>query len=95
MSVLHITPHWLDQQIQRASYCSTASIPGDYFRALMCMAMRVKGYDASGLPQLWEKFQYDEEVKLMGSELRALLMLAKRARKTRPQLRVVSSDRLN
>ena len=35
----------------------------------MKMAMRVTIYDLSGLPQLWEEFQYDEEVKLLGSEL--------------------------
>ena len=94
MSEQGITPNWLDQQIQRASYCSTASITGDYFGALMTMAMRVNGYDSSGLPQLWAEFQYDDDVKLTGSELRALLMLAKQARGMRPQLRVVKSSNL-
>ena len=95
MSTLNITPQWLEQQIQRAAYCSNATIPGDHFRALMDMAARVKGYEVSGLRDLREKYQYEDEIKLTGNELRVLLMLAKQARRLRPQLRVVPSQRQN
>ena len=95
MSTLNITPQWLEQQIQRAAYCSTATISGDHFRALMDMARRVKGYEVSGLRDLREKYQYEDEIKLTGNELRVLLMLAKQARRLRPQLRIVASNQRN
>src|SRR5689334_7587619 len=87
---LLITGEWLEEQIQRANYCSTASLPGDYFRALMSMAMRVKEYHACGMQELWDSFQYEREVRLTGNELRILLSLAKQARKMRPNLRIVA-----
>ena len=93
MAGLNITSDWLEEQLQRAISCSTASLSSDYFRALMCMAMRVKEYHTCGMSYLWDNFQYEDEVKLTGSELRILLSLAKLARKMRPNLRVVASNR--
>ena len=89
---LNITVNWLEEQIQRAKSCSTASLQGDCFQALMGMAMRVKEFHSCGMSDLWDTFQYEDEVRLTGNELRILLGLAKRARKMRPILRVVASN---
>ena len=91
MPRLDLTPEWLEEHIERAKYCSNATIPGDHFRALVGLAMRAQEYDASGLDQLRKEFQARDEVKLTGSEFRALLTMAKRSKKRqlKPRLRVV------
>jgi hypothetical protein len=92
---LQITAQWLDDHIARATYCSTATIPRAHFDALMDMAMRLRGYETLGLRALRERLRGEDEVTLTGNELRGLLMLAKHARRLRPQLRGVPARKQN
>lgn len=95
MNSLNITAQWLDDHIARAAYCSTATIPREHFDALMEMAMRLRGYETLGLRILRERLADEPEVTLTGNELRGLLMLAKQARRLRPQLKVIQPNKSN
>jgi len=95
MNSLNITAQWLDDHIAGAANCSTATIPREQFDALMDMALRLRGYETLGLRILRERLPDEPEVTLTGNEMRGLLMLAKQARRLRPQLKVIQPNKSN
>jgi hypothetical protein len=92
---IEITCEFLQKSIERAAYCTTATLPGDAFREILKLATRQKAFAVLGLDHLLQK-RHLYEVKLSGQELRSLLFLAIKAhpRDRRHKLRVaVSSPR--
>jgi len=93
---IEITCEFLQKSIERAAYCTTATLPGDAFREILKLATRQKAFAVLGLDHLLQK-RHLYEVKLSGQELRSLLFLAIKAhpRERRHKLRLPSSRRGN
>ena len=92
---IQITCEFLQKSIERAAYCTTATLPGDAFRAILKLATRQNAFAVLGLDHLLQK-RHLHEVNLSGHELRCLLFLAIKAHpgERRHKLRVaVSSSR--
>jgi hypothetical protein len=92
---IEITCEFLQKSIERAAYCTTATLPGDAFREILKLAIRQKAFAVLRLDHLLQK-RHLHEVTLSGHELRSLLFLAIKAhpRERRHKLRVaVSSSR--
>ena len=92
---VEITCEFLQKRMERAAYCTSATIPGEEFREILNLATRRKAFAVLGLNHLLQ-MRDQHEVKLLGHELRSLLMLATKAhpRERRRKLRVpVASSR--
>ena len=79
-SSAEITPEWLDDRLAEANYCDTAEVGGAELRAIMDLAARSKGYYAAGLDRLRDVCN-EKEVRLSGTDIRLLLMLARQAKR--------------
>jgi hypothetical protein len=73
-----ITCEFLQKHIERAANCASATLPGDEFRQILKLATRRKTFRVLGLDHLLQ-MRDQHEVKLLGHELRSLLVLASRA----------------
>jgi hypothetical protein len=73
-----ITCEFLQKHMERAARCTGATLSGDEFRAILSLATRRKTFGALGLGHLLQ-MQDQGEVKLLGHELRSLLVLASKA----------------
>ena len=84
-----ITCEFLQKKIERAAYCTSATLSGDEFREILKLATRRKTFRALGLNHLLQ-MRDQHEVKLLGHELRSLLVLASKAhpRERRRKFRV-------
>jgi hypothetical protein len=88
-SATELTLEFLQEQIDRAAYCASATVPGDQFSKILNLAMRNKAFPISGLARLMDK-RHQDTVELSGEHLRLLLMLAINAHphKRRPKSRI-------
>jgi hypothetical protein len=68
----------LAKHIERAAYCTAATLSGDDFREILKLATRRKTFAVFGLAHLLQ-MRDRHEVKLLGHELRSLLLLASKA----------------
>jgi hypothetical protein len=84
-----ITCEFLQKHIERAAYCTSATLSGDEFREILKLATRRKTFAVLGLGHLLQ-MRDQHEVKLLGHELRSLLVLASKAhpRQRRRKIRV-------
>jgi len=84
-----ITCEFLQRHIERAAHCTSATLPGDEFREILKLATRRKTFRVLGLDHLLQ-MRDQHEVKLLGHELRSLLVLASKAhpRERRRKFRV-------
>ena len=84
-----ITCECLQKHIERAAYCTSATLSGDEFREILKLATRRKTFAVLGLGHLLQ-MRDQHEVKLLGHELRSLLVLASKAhpRERRRKFRV-------
>ena len=84
-----ITCECLQKHIERAAYCTSATLSGDEFREILKLATRRKTFAVLGLHHLLQMRDRDE-VTLLGHELRSLLVLASKAhpRQRRRKIRV-------
>jgi len=84
-----ITCECLQKHIERAAYCTSATLSGDEFREILKLATRRKTFAVLGLHHLLQMRDRDE-VTLLGHELRSLLVLASKAhpRERRRKFRV-------
>ena len=84
-----ITCEFLQKHIERAACCTSATLPGDEFREILKLATRRKTFAILGLDHLLQ-MRDQHEVKLLGHELRSLLVLASKAhpRERRRKFRV-------
>ena len=73
-----ITCEFLQKHIERAAYCTSATLSGDEFREILKLATRRKAFAVLGLDHLLN-MRDQHEVKLLGHELRSLLVLASKA----------------
>ena len=64
--------------MERAAYCTSATLPGHEFREILKLATRRKTFAILGLNHLL-RLRDRNEVQLLGHELRSLLMLASKA----------------
>ena len=87
---VEITCEFLQKHMERAAYCTSATLPGDEFREILKLATRRKTFAVLGLHHLLQMRDQDE-VTLLGHELRSLLVLASKAhpRERRRTFRVV------
>jgi len=86
---VEITCEFLQKHMERAAYCTSATLPGDEFREILKLATRRKTFAVLGLHHLLQMRDRDE-VTLLGHELRSLLVLASKAhpRQRRRKIRV-------
>ena len=86
---VEITCEFLQKHIERAACCTSATLPGDEFREILKLATRRKTFAILGLDHLLQMRDH-HEVKLLGHELRSLLVLASKAhpRERRRKFRV-------
>ena len=86
---IEITCEFLQKHMERAAYCTSATLPGDEFREILKLATRRKTFAVLGLHHLLQMRDRDE-VTLLGHELRSLLVLASKAhpRQRRRKIRV-------
>jgi len=63
---IEITCEFLQKSIERAAYCTTATLPGDAFREILKLATRQKAFAVLGLDHLLQK-RHLYEVKLLGA----------------------------
>ena len=84
-----ITCECLQKHIERAAYCTSATLTGDDFREILKLARRRKAFAVLQLHHLLQMRDQDE-VTLLGHELRSLLVLASKAhpRERRRKFRV-------
>ena len=84
-----ITCEYLQKHMEHAAYCTSATLPGDEFREILKLAIRRKTFGFLRLNRL-VAMRDRHEVKLLGHELRLLLMLASKAhpKERRCKLRV-------
>ena len=84
-----ITCEFLQKHIERAAYCTSATLSGDEFREILKLATRRKTFAVLGLGHLLQ-MRDQHEVKLLGHELRSLLVMASKAhpRERRRKFRV-------
>lgn len=84
-----ITCEYLQKHMEHAAYCTSATLPGDEFREILKLAIRRKTFAFLRLNHL-VSMRDRHEVKLLGHELRILLLLASKAhpRERRRKLRV-------
>ena len=75
---VEITCEFLQKHIERAAYCTSATLSGDDFREILKLATRRKTFAVLGLHHLLQMRDRDE-VTLLGHELRSLLVLASKA----------------
>jgi len=89
-----ITCECLQKHIERAAYCTSATLSGDEFREILKLATRRRTFRALGLNHLLQ-MRHQHEVTLLGHELRSLLVLASKAhpRERRRKFRVVIPTR--
>ena len=86
---VEITCEFLQKHMERAAYCTSATLSGDDFREILKLATRRKTFAVLGLHHLLQMRDRDE-VTLLGHELRSLLVLASKAhpRQRRRKIRV-------
>ena len=86
---VEITCEFLQKHIERAAYCTSATLSGDDFREIVKLATRRKTFAVLGLDHLLQ-MRDRHEVKLLGHELRSLLVLASKAhpRQRRRKIRI-------
>ena len=86
---VEITCEFLQKHMERAAYCTSATLPGDEFREILKLATRRKTFRVLGLNHLLQ-MRDQHEVTLLGHELRSLLVLASKAhpRQRRRKIRV-------
>jgi len=86
---VEITCEFLQKHMERAAYCTSGTLPGDDFREILKLARRRKAFAVMGLHHLLQMRDQDE-VTLLGHELRSLLVLASKAhpRQRRREIRV-------
>ena len=91
---VEITCEFLQKHMERAAYCTSATLPGDEFREILKLATRRKTFAVLGLHHLLQMRDRDE-VTLLGHELRSLLVLASKAhpRERRRKFRVTPPAR--
>ena len=93
---VEITCEFLQKHIERAAYCTSATLSGDEFRQILKLATHRKTFAALGLDHLLQ-MRDQHEVKLLGHELRSLLVLASKAhpreRRRKFRIAVFSSRR--
>ena len=75
---VEITCEFLQKHMERAAYCTSATLSGDDFREILKLATRRKTFAVLGLHHLLQMRDRDE-VTLLGLELRSLLVLASKA----------------
>jgi hypothetical protein len=75
---VEITCEFLQKSMERAAYCTSATLPGDEFRQILKLATRRKTFAVLRLNHLL-RMRDRQEVKLLGHELRSLLVLASKA----------------
>ena len=86
---VEITCEFFQKHMERAAYCTSATLTGDDFREILKLARRRKAFAALQLHHLLQMRDQDE-VTLLGHELRSLLVLASKAhpRQRRRKIRV-------
>ena len=89
---VEITCECLQKHIERAAYCTSATLSGDEFREILKLATRRKTFAVLGLNHLLQ-MRDQSEVQLLGHELRSLLVLASKAhpRERRRKFRITPS----
>jgi hypothetical protein len=75
---VEITCEFLQKHMERAARCTSATLAGDEFREILRLATRRKTFAVLGLGHLLQMRDQDE-VQLLGHELRSLLVLASKA----------------